>query len=68
MRRKEFVGYRRTNGRNGYETVLTREQVVRCRDCIRYDAAHPKYHYCTIHNTEVLESDFCSFGEENPWT
>ena len=68
-------GFVHHDGRNGYvtlpcdevmkiadyiESTRTKVEVVRCKDCKKYDADK---NWCRCHMTVMREDDFCSYGE-----
>lgn len=37
-------------------------EVVRCKDCNEYQS---KFRWCRLHDGEMQEMDYCSYGERN---
>ena len=38
-------------------------EVVRCKDCNEYQS---KFRWCRLHDGEMQEMDYCSYGERKP--
>ena len=39
------------------------QPIVRCRDCKHFEEIEGMFKWCSFHNMDVKEHDFCSKGE-----
>lgn len=40
-----------------------REEIVRCRDCVHFDAYGNTFGWCALHDIDCSERRYCAWGE-----